>query len=170
MQTVVAPRLQTFTKGNREKMWTDGNLSYLTYNGGYACIYNNQISYCMQTSPRKLARPSDEMALWVNVPYIGSWLASESIKVEKRTDSCALHIMPWHMCHSTHTYMHIIDIHVYTNTIFCLFVFVFRDGVSLYSPGCPGTHFVDQTGLELRNLPASASWVLGLKACATMPS
>jgi hypothetical protein len=36
-----------------------------------------------------------------------------------------------------------------------------RDRVSLYSPGCPGTHFVDQAGLELRNLPASASGVLG---------
>jgi hypothetical protein len=29
---------------------------------------------------------------------------------------------------------------------------------------------VDQAGLELRNLPASASRVLGLKACATTPS
>jgi hypothetical protein len=56
--------------------------------------------------------------------------------------------------------------------LFVLFVclFVFRDMVSLYSPGCPGTHFVDQAGLELRNLPVSASPVLGLKACATMPS
>jgi hypothetical protein len=45
---------------------------------------------------------------------------------------------------------------------------VFRDRVSLYSPGCPGTHFVNQAGLELRNPPASASQVLGLKACATM--
>ena len=43
----------------------------------------------------------------------------------------------------------------------------FRDRVSLCSPGCPGTHFVDQAGLELRNLPASASRVLGLKVCAT---
>jgi hypothetical protein len=51
----------------------------------------------------------------------------------------------------------------------CLFCFVFRDRVSLYSPGCPGTHFVDQAGLELRNPPASASQVLGLKACATKP-
>jgi hypothetical protein len=33
--------------------------------------------------------------------------------------------------------------------------------------GCPGTHSVDQAGLELRNLPASASQVLGLKACIT---
>ncbi|GAB1287460.1 Fragile X mental retardation syndrome-related protein 1 [Apodemus speciosus] len=39
--------------------------------------------------------------------------------------------------------------------------------VSLCSPGCPGTHSVDQAGLEVRNLPASASQVLGLKACAT---
>jgi hypothetical protein len=38
-----------------------------------------------------------------------------------------------------------------------LFCFVFRDRVSLCSPGCPGTHFVDQAGLELRNPPASAS-------------
>jgi hypothetical protein len=45
----------------------------------------------------------------------------------------------------------------------CLFVFVFRDRVSLYSPGCPATHFVDQAGLERRNLPVSASQVLGLK-------
>jgi hypothetical protein len=44
--------------------------------------------------------------------------------------------------------------------------FVFRDRVSLYSPGCPGTHFVDQAGLELRNSPASASR-LGLKVCTT---
>jgi hypothetical protein len=51
---------------------------------------------------------------------------------------------------------------------FFLFFLVFRDRVSLYSPGCPGTHFVDQADLELRNPPASASRVLGLKACVTM--
>jgi hypothetical protein len=51
--------------------------------------------------------------------------------------------------------------------LFCLFVF--QDRVSLYSLGCPRTHFVYQAGLELRNPPASASQVLGLKACATMP-
>jgi hypothetical protein len=49
----------------------------------------------------------------------------------------------------------------------CFVLFVFRDRVSLYSPYCPGTHFVDQAGLELRNLPASASQMLGLKVCAT---
>ena len=30
---------------------------------------------------------------------------------------------------------------------FVLFCFVFRDRVSLCSPGCPGTHSVDQAGL-----------------------
>jgi hypothetical protein len=35
----------------------------------------------------------------------------------------------------------------------CLFVCLFfRDRVSLYNSGCPGTHFVDQAGLELKNL------------------
>ena len=47
------------------------------------------------------------------------------------------------------------------------FFFFFCDRVFLCSPGCPGTHFVDQAGLELRNPPASASQVLGLKACTT---
>ena len=36
------------------------------------------------------------------------------------------------------------------------FKFFFRDRASQYSPGCTGTHFVDQADLELRNLPASA--------------
>jgi hypothetical protein len=51
--------------------------------------------------------------------------------------------------------------------LFSFFLLVFRDRVSLCRPGCPGTHFVDQAGLKLRNSPASASRVLGLKACAT---
>ena len=46
----------------------------------------------------------------------------------------------------------------------CLFVCLFRDRVSLCSPGCPGTHSADQAGLKLRNPLASASQVLGLKA------
>jgi hypothetical protein len=56
----------------------------------------------------------------------------------------------------------------------CLFLFLiffvcvlFFYRVSLCSSGCPGTHSVDQADLELRNPPASASQVLGLKACAT---
>jgi hypothetical protein len=45
--------------------------------------------------------------------------------------------------------------------------FVFGDRVSLCSPGCLGTHSIDQGGFEFRNPPASASRVLGLKTCAT---
>jgi hypothetical protein len=50
--------------------------------------------------------------------------------------------------------------------LFCFFFF-FRDRVSLYSLDGPGTHSVDQAGLELRNLPVCPSQVLGLKACTT---
>lgn len=34
---------------------------------------------------------------------------------------------------------------------------VFPDRVSLWGPGCPGTHPGDQDGLQFRDLPASAS-------------
>ena len=41
-----------------------------------------------------------------------------------------------------------------------------RQGFSVYH-GYPGTHSVDQADLKLRNPPASATQVLGSKACAT---
>ena len=41
------------------------------------------------------------------------------------------------------------------------------DRDSLYSSGYPGTHSEDQAGLQLRNPPASAFQVLGLKVCTT---
>jgi hypothetical protein len=60
-----------------------------------------------------------------------------------------------------------------TNSLACytyfLFCFLFFETGFLCSPGCPGTRFVDQAGLELRNRPASTSRVLGLKAWATTP-
>jgi hypothetical protein len=52
---------------------------------------------------------------------------------------------------------------------FLFFVCLFFETGFLCSPGYPGTPFVDQAGLELRNPPASASQVLGLKACAITP-
>ena len=39
--------------------------------------------------------------------------------------------------------------------------------VLFYSPGCPGTHSIDQAGFELRDPPVSASQALGLMVCAT---
>jgi hypothetical protein len=46
-------------------------------------------------------------------------------------------------------------------------LFVFWDRVSWCVFDCPGTCSVGQAWLELRDLPASVSWVLGLKAFAT---
>jgi hypothetical protein len=57
----------------------------------------------------------------------------------------------------------------YIISFVCLFGLVFRDRVSLCSPGCPRIHFVYKAGLELRNMPVSAFQMLGLKACAGMP-
>jgi hypothetical protein len=42
-----------------------------------------------------------------------------------------------------------------SNRFFFLFLFFFETGFLCCSPGCPGTHSVDQAGLELRNPPAS---------------
>jgi hypothetical protein len=48
-----------------------------------------------------------------------------------------------------------------------LFCFVFFKTGFLCSHACSGTHSVDQAGLKLRNLPASASHVLRLKVSTT---
>jgi hypothetical protein len=42
-------------------------------------------------------------------------------------------------------------------------VWFFETEFLCYSLGCPGTHCVDQAGLELRDPPASASQVLEYK-------
>jgi hypothetical protein len=46
-------------------------------------------------------------------------------------------------------------------------VFFFLDRVSLCSSSCAETHSVDHAGHKLRNPPASAYQVLGLKVCTT---
>jgi hypothetical protein len=53
--------------------------------------------------------------------------------------------------------------------LFCFVLFFETGFLCVALPGCPGTHSVDQAGLEFRNLPASASRMLGLKAGTTMP-
>ena len=51
----------------------------------------------------------------------------------------------------------------------CLPAFLrfFETGFSLCSPGCPGTHSVDQAGLELRNPPAFCLYTYGLDTLPT---
>ena len=50
---------------------------------------------------------------------------------------------------------------------FFFFFFFFFLRRFLCSPGCPGAHSVDQAGLDLRDPPASAFQVLGLKVFAS---
>lgn len=57
-----------------------------------------------------------------------------------------------------------------TELLLLLFVCLFpKDRVSLCGPGGPGTLFVGQASLKLRNLPSPASQVPGSKVCASMP-
>jgi hypothetical protein len=57
--------------------------------------------------------------------------------------------------------------YIYTTVYYSVFFYRSgRDRFSLYSLGCPGTHFVDQAGLKMRNPPASAYQVLRLKTRA----
>ena len=68
-------------------------------------------------------------------------------------------------------YLHICHIICFVLFCFCLFVWLvgfFWDIVSLYCPGWPGTHSVDEAGLKLRDPPASASWVLEFKVCPSI--
>jgi hypothetical protein len=58
-------------------------------------------------------------------------------------------------------------VHIKYNKIFLSICFVFWDRVSPFFPGCPRAHCIDQAGLTFRDLLASASQVLRLKACTT---
>lgn len=44
---------------------------------------------------------------------------------------------------------------------------IVQDKMCVYSPGFPKTCLVDQSGLELRHSPVSASQVQGPRACTT---
>ena len=67
-----------------------------------------------------------------------------------------------------HKYLGIFCVHVCIWSFYnCCCCCCFQDVVVLCSPDCSGTYSVNQTVLELRYLPASASWVLGLKVYST---
>ena len=54
--------------------------------------------------------------------------------------------------------------------IFSFSPLVVWDRVSACSPGCPGTHSVDQAGFELTQITFLCLRVLGLEVCAKVPS
>lgn len=55
--------------------------------------------------------------------------------------------------------------------LFVLFVVCFPDKVLLHRSGCPGTHYIDGTGVRFTEIDfAFASQVVLLKVCATVPS
>lgn len=65
----------------------------------------------------------------------------------------------------------LIYLNINIDIFFLMLLLLFWDKVCLYSLGCPGTHSVDQIGLDcLRDAPASASMVLELKTCTTTAS
>jgi hypothetical protein len=70
----------------------------------------------------------------------------------------------------TFSYYIYLSISIYLYIYISIYIYIlFAWGrVSLCSPGCPGIHSVDEAG-DLRNSPASASQLLGLKACAPLP-
>jgi hypothetical protein len=59
--------------------------------------------------------------------------------------------------HSTESFSFVVVVVV-------VFVFVFQDKVSLCSPGCPGTHSVNQAGrqIHLRLPPAPSARIKGV--------
>ena len=76
----------------------------------------------------------------------------------------------------------VLELTLFFVCLFCFFIFIFfgfsRQGFSIALVPVPelalvdqaGTHFVNQVDSKLIDPPASASQMLGLKACQTMPS
>ena len=87
---------------------------------------------------------------WLNWPFMNKRQLKERMYIIQRSEKGISCFLEWE--------------EGLTKILFCCFVFVFWDRVSLCSPG---THSVDQAGLKLSDPPASASQVLGLKECST---
>jgi hypothetical protein len=117
------------------------------------CVHRS----CLQTIQKRV---SDFCYKWL-------WATMWLLGFELRTFGRAVGALGcWAISPARHSPLYLVSYLSSPSFFVCLFVW---DRVSLYSPGCPGTYFVDQAGLELRNPPASVSRVLGLKACTTTP-
>jgi hypothetical protein len=92
-----------------------------------------------------------------------------SHSLQRKPEACTFHVSYDLWVENSLVTAHKKNWNLFQYFFFLVWFGFFQDRVSLCSPGCPGTHSVDQAGLRLRNLPASASRVLGLKAWATTP-
>jgi hypothetical protein len=100
----------------------------------------------------------------VHMPYYYLYFHSlSSGKFSKRKIGIKIFNMTWKLvwihsriknqCNIKKFYISITFLFILFLFFLFLFLFLFWDRVILYSPGCPGTHSVDQACLELRNLP-----------------
>jgi hypothetical protein len=126
-----------------------------------------ELNFCLSFISSYLQLFHTQMVLYQsNSIYLGSPIILQCLEVGKNGDPKPLYNprISWKQ-------VDWLNVHILNNfrvlSLSLFWCLVFRDRVSLGSPGCPGTHSVDQAGLELRNPPASASYVLGLKACTT---
>jgi hypothetical protein len=108
---------------------------------------------------------------WQHDTFLLSWWYTMALPLWIYPGSFSVHLKFFHMegrqVTKSTLIIHCLTKQLYSGQLLFVCLFVFRYRVSLCSPGCPGTHFVDQAGLELRNPPASASQVLELKTCTT---
>jgi hypothetical protein len=94
-----------------------------------------------------------------------TFISIRGLQAERPWTSCLISVSSPSAKHILLTFTFIVIPIFYNCFLFaCCFL---RQGFSLCSLGCPGTPSVDQTGLKLRDPPASAFQVLGFKPCAT---
>jgi hypothetical protein len=82
--------------------------------------------------------------------YIYIYMHNIHIQIYRHRHHIYIYIYIYIYIHIHVHHIYAYTLHMHIHTVFFVFCFLFfRDRVSLYSPGCPGAHFVDQAGLEL---------------------
>jgi hypothetical protein len=97
------------------------------------------------------------IVLYFTCPFLGSHKFSIIVHNISVVQICNIVYNTYIMLHCMSCY-HYYKLYIHYGPHFQmldLLLGVFRDRVSLCSPGCPGTHCVDHADLKLRNLPTS---------------
>jgi hypothetical protein len=82
----------------------------------------------------------------------------EMLEMEPRTSLTLGKCSPLNGSHSGFLVFFVFWVFLFLFLFFCFLFFLFFETGFLCSSGCPGTHFVDQDGFELRNPPASTAF------------